>query len=270
VVNWLSLFQQIAQEIYHAAEPLLGSEKANERMSRGAGGDVTKYIDSLAENIVIQTLQAEQVSCILVSEECGTMRIGADTNNFVVLDSIDGTTNATRGIPFVSTSIAHASGNYLSDIDVALVKDLNQGIEFSAIKDNGAYKERELLRLPSVSVLERAIIAIHLTPKKKIPMLINSTSPLISQAHKIRNLGSTALEICYVASGALDAFIDLGGLARVTDIAAAYLILKEAGGISATPLGTELNLPLKVSSRASFISASTQTLLDEIIQKIEC
>lgn len=274
MVNWLCLFQKIAREIYRAAEPLLGTEQANKRMSYGAGGDITKYIDSLAEKIVIHGLQAEQVSCILISEECGKMKIGAGTNDFVVLDSIDGTTNATRGIPFVSTSIAHAAGSHLRDVDVALVKDLNQGIEFSAIKDQHAYidrtNHRELLIPSSTSNLEKAIVAIHLAPKEKIPMLINSTSPIVSQAHKIRYLGSTALEICYVASGALDAFLDLGGIARVTDIAASYLILKEAGGISTTLQGIELNLPLKVSARTSFISASNQNLLDELIRKLKC
>ncbi|UCH37231.1 MAG: hypothetical protein JSV76_05990 [Candidatus Bathyarchaeota archaeon] len=273
MVNWLSLFQNIAQEIHRAAAPLLGTEQANKRISHGAGGDVTKYIDSLAEKIVIHELQAEHVSCNLISEECGVMKMGARTQDFVVLDSIDGTTNATRDIPFVSTSIAHASGPSLSDVDVALVKDLNRGVEFSACKGQHAFIDRmntkERLTPSSTCTLEKAIVSIHLTPKGKIPMLINSLYSIVSQAYKIRNLGSTALEICYVASGALDAFLDLGGIARVTDIAAGYLILKEAGGITATPFGVDFNLPLKVTARTSLIAVSNQKLLDELTDKLK-
>ena len=133
MVNWLKLFQEISKEIRKEVKPFLGSEKAREVVGRGAGGDATKYIDTLSEDVVIRMLEAQGISCILISEECGTKKICEGGCDYVVLDSIDGTTNATRNIPFVSTSIAHAKGSSLLDVDVALVKDISQDLNLSLI-----------------------------------------------------------------------------------------------------------------------------------------
>ena len=121
MVDWLKLFQEIADKIQREARPLFGSEKAAESMGRGAGGDISKYVDTLAEDIVVKTLEAEKISCTLITEESGKLEIGGGGESHVVIDSIDGTTNAIRGIPFVATCLAHASGSRLSDVDVGLV-----------------------------------------------------------------------------------------------------------------------------------------------------
>ena len=265
MTDWLSLFQEISKEIYSKVKPFFGSEKAKEAIGRGAGGDLTKFIDLLAEEIVIEHLEARDISCILISEECGMRKIGKGEENYVVLDSIDGTTNATRNIPFVSTSIAHASHCYLNTVDVGLVKDLYQNIEFTATKGKGAFKDGEPLRPSTVDSVEKAILAIDLGPKEKLSELMNQLLPILSRTFKIRHLGSTALEMCYVSSGALDVFLDLRGLVRATDLAAAYLILKESGGLTITPTGEELDMPLQANARASFISAANKILCNEIL-----
>lgn len=265
MTDWLRLFQEIADEIRREAQPLFGSEKAAEAMGRGAGGDVSKYVDTLAENIVVKTLEAEKIPCMLITEESGKLKISGGGESYVVLDSIDGTTNATRDIPFVSTCLAHATGSRLSDVDVGLVKDLYQNVNFTAIKGKGAHRAGKLLSPSTVSSLGRAIIAINLAPKEKLPELIERISPILCRSLKIRHLGSTALEVCYVASGALDVFLDPGGLTRATDLAAAYLVLKEAGGISVTSSGEKLDMSLRASARAAFISGANQALCNEIL-----
>ena len=269
MVDWLKLFQEIADEIRQDVKPFFGSEKAREDMGRGAGGDTTKYVDFLAEEIVVRTLEAGEVPCTLISEECGTRRIGRGGADYVVLDGIDGTTNSTRNIPFVSTSIARSTGNRLGDVDVALVKDLYRDLDYTAIRGKGAFEEGKPLHVSNINSLERAIVAVNLTPRERLPGQINRISPVLFKALKFRQLGSTALEVCYVATGALDAFIDVEGLARATDLAAANLILKEAGGITVTSLGEELDMPLRTSARLPFVSAANKTLCSEILSYLK-
>lgn len=265
MTDWLRLFQEISEKIYLEVKPIFGSEKAREVMGRGAGGDISKYVDLLAEEIVVKALEAEDISCILISEECGMRKIGKGSGSYVVLDSIDGTTNATRSIPFVSTSLAHAAHGHLNAVDVALVRDLYHGIEFTALKGKGALEEGKPLHPSTVDSLEEAIVAVDLGPREKLPELLNLVLPILRRTLKIRHLGSTALEVCYVASGALDVFLDLRGLTRATDLAAAHLILKESGGLTVTPMGRELDMPLRADARSSFISTANKALCSEIL-----
>ena len=139
MVDWLKLFQGAATEIRREAQPLFGSAKAKESQGRGAGGDVTRFVDALAEDIVLKTLIDNHVPCILVSEERGTQQVHGGGNDYVVLDGIDGTTNALQRVPFSATSIAHATGPTLEDVDVGLVMDLNSGATFKAQRGKGAH-----------------------------------------------------------------------------------------------------------------------------------
>ncbi len=269
MTDWLRLFHQFSEKIYQEVKPIFGSEKAREVVGRGVGGDLSKYIDLVAEEIVVKALEAEDISCILISEECGIRKIGRDSESYVILDSIDGTNNATRGIPFVSTSLAHASHDNLNAVDVALVRDLYRGVEFTALKGQGALEEGKPLHLSTIDSLEEAIVALDLGPKEKLPELLNLALPVLRKAFKIRHLGSTALEICYVASGALDVFLDLRGLTRATDLAAAHLILKESGGLIVTPMAKELDMPLRADSRSSLIATTNKVLCSEILNCVK-
>lgn len=266
--SWLRLFQEISEEIRREVKPIFGSSKASETIGEGAGGDVTKYIDLLAEKIVVDSLESKHISCTLISEECGIRRIGKGGESYVILDSIDGTTNATRRIPFVSTSIAHAVKDKLCSVDVALVKDLYNDIEFTAIKGEGALHDGKHIHPSTIKSLGKAIIATSLISKKKRQDSIYYISPILNKILKIRHLGSTALEVCYVASGSLEAFIDLMGITRATDIAAAYLILKESGGLTITLTGQELNILLKTNARVPFISTANKEICKEIIDRL--
>lgn len=269
MVDWLKLFQQIANQIQREAQPLFGSEKAAEAMGRGAGGDISKYVDTLAEDIVVETLKAEKIQCTLITEESGKLEINGGGESHIVLDSIDGTTNATRGIPFVATCLAHASGSRLSDVDVGLVRDLYQNADFTAVKGKSAYREGRPLKTSTVSSLGRAIIAINLAPRERMPELMEQIFPVLCGSLKVRQLGSTALEVCYIGSGSLDVFLDSVGLTRATDLAAAYLVLREAGGIAVAMSGEELDMPLRANASAAFIVAANQALCSEVLRYLK-
>lgn len=267
VVDWLRLFEDAAWEIGERVTPLFGSEAAGKAYSRGAGGDVSKEVDLLAEETVIKTLEDSGVSCVLVSEECGVKRLGAgESSGYVVLDGIDGTTNAVHGLPFVATSLAFAEGPHLQDVRMGLVMDYSSNVIFHAEKERGAFREEKRLITSSVTDLHDAIISFEVGDPRERKDQMQSLLPILANAKKIRILGSTALELCYTASGALDAFIDVRTVARATDLAAAHLILAEAGGLSVTPAGRPLDLTLKATATTALIAAANPRLSKNILE----
>ena len=267
MTDWLNTLKACSKKIRKEVLPLFGSADAAIGFGIGAGGDVMKKIDLAAEKALINTLQDLDVSCTLISEESGVKEIGSQPSNFyVTTDPVDGTTNAVRGIPFIATSIAVSKAPYLKDVEAALVSDIIHDITYMAKRDHGAFKNEKRIQASSTSTLEKAVIGIDLSTVKKKEYITPLTMVLEKTKH-FRHLGANALELCYVADGTTDAFIDLRGKLRVTDIAAAYLILREAGGIMVTLEGKELNAPLTTTQRVSFIAAAN-TLLYETIKKL--
>lgn len=227
-------------------------------------------IDVLAEEIVLKVLEDRGVSCVLVSEECGIKKLGeGESIGYVIIDGIDGTTNAVQGLPFVATSLAFAEGPHLKDVKMGLVMDFSRDTIFHAEKGRGAFQDDKRLKTSSVTTLRNAVISFELGYQCDREKQIRSLTPLLVNSKKIRFLGSTALELCYIASGALDAFIDVRGAARATDLAAAQLILAEAGGLSVTSIGHPLNITLKATSKVSIISTSTLLLCNNILEKLK-
>jgi len=233
----------------------------------GAGGDVMKKIDLVAEKALIATLEDHSVSCTLISEETGIKKVGPEPSEFyITTDPLDGTTNALRGIPFVATSIAVSKVPNLQGVETALVADLFHDVTFIAQKGQGALRNGERIKPSSTSSLDEAVIGVDFNTLK-IKELVTRLAALLERTKHLRHLGANALEICYVADGTIDAFLDLRGKLRVTDIAAAYLILQEAGGLMVTPEGTEMSIPLAPTQRVSFIATANRPLY-ELIRKL--
>ncbi len=269
VVDWLRLFKDTAWKIRNRVTPLFGHESAGTTYSKGAGGDVSTAIDLLAEETVIETLEDHEVSCVLVSEECGVKRLGTgESRGYVIIDGVDGTTNAVHGLPFVATSLAYAEGPRLQDVQVGLVMDLTRSLIFHAVKKKGAFRGATRLKTSSVINLEDAIISFEVGQPRNRERQVQKLRNILAHAKKIRILGSTALELCYTAAGTLDAFIDVRGYARATDLAAANLILAEAGGLSVTPAGCTLNLPLKATATTALLAAANSRLCKNLRKRL--
>jgi myo-inositol-1(or 4)-monophosphatase len=85
---------------------------------------------------------------------------------------------------------------------------------------------------------------------------------MTEKAEKVRCLGSMALDMCYVASGAASALVDLrDGLARPLDISAGKLILEEAGGITADGRGVTIDeLPVDLETRTDLLASANRRI----------
>jgi myo-inositol-1(or 4)-monophosphatase len=248
--------------LYHTAE-------AGKGFGIGAGGDTKKKIDLAAEKALLDTVREYNVSCMLVSEESGTQQIGAKSSKYLLTaDPLDGTTNALRGLPFMATSLAVSQKPYLKEIEVALVYDLIHGVTYTAELGHGAFRNGETIRPSKQISLEDAIIGVDLNTFKA-KQIVKQMIHVLEETKHVRHFGANALEICYVADGSTDAFIDIRGKLRVTDVAAAQLILREAGGIITTPDDKTLDASLDAAQRLSFIAVANKTLHEAILKLLK-
>jgi myo-inositol-1(or 4)-monophosphatase len=268
-MDWLKIIQECSQKIRKEALTLYGSPEAAVGFGVGAGGDTSKKIDLAAEKALIDCLNKHEISCTLVSEEAGTKQIGSQPSEFyVTTDPVDGTTNAVRGLPFIATVIAVSRRPWLRDVETALVSDLVHDITYTAQKNGGAFKNGERIKPSETSEIADAVIGVDLNTFR-IEELLTKLEGLFRVGKHFRHFGANALEICYVADGSTDAFIDIRGKLRVTDMVASYLILREAGGIMVSPDGSELNVPLAPTQRLSFIAASNRRIYEAIREALK-
>jgi len=264
LVDWPTVLNTCSESMKKQVRPLFGSTEARIAFGVGAGGDIQKQIDIVAERALIQTLQEHSVSCTLISEESGVKKIGSLPSQFyVTTDPVDGSTNAVRGLPFIDISIAISKKPMLDSIETALVSDVLWDVTYTAVKGKGAYRNGRRIKPSETAELEEAVIGVDFS-NFKARQAVNRLIRVLEKTRHLRHLGANALEICYVADGTIDAFVDIRGKLRVTDIAAAQLVLREAGGIMTTPRGDKLNVPLTATQRVSFIATANKSIYDAI------
>jgi myo-inositol-1(or 4)-monophosphatase len=263
-LNWLEILLECSYKMRKETLKLYGSPKAAISFGVGAGGDNSKRIDLAAEKALIDCLSKYEISCTLVSEEAGTKKIGFGyPEYYVVTDPVDGTTNAIRGVPFCANVIAVSKSPFLKDVETAIVHDIIHNVIYSAQKNKGAFRNGEKIKTSKKSEITDAVIGIDFNTIN-IEKLVNKLKRLLKITNHFRHFGANALEVCYVAEGITDAFIDIRGKLRVTDIVASYLILKEAGGTILSPEGNELDIPLEATQRLSFVAASNMSIYNSI------
>ncbi len=270
----IDLLKKIALNVYNAIHPILGLKEASEKAQKGAGGDISMRIDIIAEDVIINTIENENVSILLISEEIGEKYIGdkrkaIESQNILIVDPVDGSNNAVRGIPYCSVSIAYAKGKNIGDIKKAVVLDLVSKDIYWSIKGEGAYLNANKIHVSDLDLSDKSFFELNL-PKKNAFKNVERLKPIIQQFHRIRILGSSALTLCQVASGSMEAFINLRESNRLVDVAAGYLILKEAGGKFFSIKGVDFDLELSIKTKFPFIACNANLesfLKEELIQK---
>jgi fructose-1,6-bisphosphatase/inositol monophosphatase family enzyme len=270
----IDFLKQIAIKVFNAVNPLLGTKEAAKKNRRGAGGDISMEIDLVAENTIIDSLETANVNILLISEELGEKYIGdvdeaKENQNVLIVDPLDGSNNAARGVPYCSISIAFAVGNRMNDIIKAVVLNLNTKDIYWAEKGRGAYLNDSQIQVSNLDITEKCFFELNL-PMKNLMKNLQELSPLIKKFYRMRILGSTALTLCQIARGSMDAFINLRPSNRLVDIAAGLLILREAGGKFFSIEGTEINDDLSIESKFPFIACNKNLgtfLKDEFVNK---
>ncbi len=240
-----------AEAVSESIRKMVGDPASGTVMQMGADGTPTKSIDGRAEEAVIGVLERSGVSFAILSEEMGRKEIGDDPKYFLHLDPLDGTFNAISGIPFYSVSI-YISGRSCS---FGYVFDLAHSVKFYAERGRGAWTEgagtKSRLAVSTTPTLrDFSVSAYTLRP---------NTGRIVSLGdviRRIRTLGSTSLELCLVASGRLDAFVDLRGGLRLVDVAAGSLIVEEAGGVVTDDRGDLIKFNGDMWQKAEFLASN--------------
>jgi myo-inositol-1(or 4)-monophosphatase len=142
----------------------------------------------------------------------------------VVIDPIDGSLNAKRGVPFFSVSIAVAEGETMGDVHFAYVYDFGTDEEWIGERGAGATVNGE----PLGAIRPKDTIEILSFEATRTPLVARDAPKVAELAYRLRVMGSLALSLSHLAAGRVDAVCSLKP-ARSVDIAAAQLFVREVG-----------------------------------------
>lgn len=269
-INWLKIFSICKEKIWSNISPYIKTSfELQPDLGKGAGGDSIKLVDLAAERAIIKTFMDHEITFTMISEESGTKKFEGKSQHFyVTIDPIDGTTNLVHEIPFYCSSIAISTKPMLSSVNVGMVIDFVHNNTYFAEKGLGAYCNGKKIMPSNCSIFEDAIIGLDLNDAKNndfIPKIIN----LLTEIKHIRHLGANALEICYVADGKIEAFVDIRGKLRTTDLAASYLLLKESGGLLTNLENIPLEAKLDPKKRINFIASGNTKINERILNLLK-
>jgi len=243
------------------------AERVKETGTRGEGGDRTLLIDEAAEDVVFAELQklhdAGARFCAL-SEERGVVHFGSEDVR-VVIDPIDGSVNAKRGISHHALSVAVAEGTTMADVTFGFVQDFGPDEEWYAHRGQGAYLDGVRL---DPSLEERRtrdgkleVLGIESADPRWV---VQSADELAATAHRLRAIGAMAVTLCQVAAARFDAMASLKR-SRAVDVAAAQLIVREAGGeVAFIAFDDPLAAPLDIEPHSPIIAARTPEGLESV------
>jgi myo-inositol-1(or 4)-monophosphatase len=226
----------------------------------GAAGDKTYPVDKRAEDIIISGLDDSGESLTIISEEVGIKEIRGGGKR-VLIDPVDGSRNAISGIPFYCTSIAVADGDTLRDIESAYVVNLVNGDEFWAEKGREAFLNgKRIFTQENDELYLIAYEAQH--PSNDIPKI----TPLLFKSRKTRCLGATALDLAYLAFGAISIFVT-PSFSRSFDFASGWLLVREAGGIFTDINGNPIeNLEISLKRSSSLLASGNAKLHEKALR----
>jgi myo-inositol-1(or 4)-monophosphatase len=268
-VDWQQLLLECKTNIQTSIKPCLRTLKGPQpNLGVGAGGDIMKPVDLAAETAIIDTLLQHKISFTLISEESGIREYGTSPKEcYLCVDPIDGTTNLTRGLSFYASSLAVSQKPELAEVYAGMVVDLFHNETYIALKDKGAYCNGERIKTSKNQLLNEAVIGLDLNAyKSKLNMEIAAN--LIENIRHTRHFGANALEVCFVAAGLTDAFIDLRNKIRTTDVAAGFLIVKEAGGIITDQENKQVNVKLDPKQTLSFVASANAEIHQKILRLV--
>ena len=264
--DWLTFCREATAAVDGALAELPTRLEREPVVGDGEGGDETTAIDAAAENAVVallEKLHSEGAEFSLVSEELGERSFGSDALR-IVLDPIDGSLNAKRGIPFFSISIAVADGPAMKDVFFGYVFDFGTHEEWTARRGEGAFLNGAALEGPGPKD-EIEVLSLEAT---RTDLVAERVADMVGFAYRTRVMGSLALSLCHLAAGRVDAVCSLKP-ARSVDIAAAQLLVRERGLAidlpEAPPFG---DAPLDLAARSRLVAAGTGELCAELYGRL--
>jgi myo-inositol-1(or 4)-monophosphatase len=263
--DWLGFCRRAAGAARDAVQAYATTAERGVETGRGEGGDTAYVIDRASEDAIFAEIEGLGEPVTAVSEERGEVQIAGGGELRIVIDPVDGSLNAKRGLPFACVSIAIASGARMGDVEIGWVAELDPriseggeprpGRDWWAVKGEGAFRDGEPLPRLQPGTLE--VLGLETARPELVAAAASSIAAV--QARRIRALGSVAMTLCLVAAGQLDGMLSLRPI-RSVDAAAAQLLVTEAGGAVAFPAADDLSLEM----RSPVLAAREQKLLEHL------
>jgi myo-inositol-1(or 4)-monophosphatase len=266
--DWLGLCRRAVTGLQDmlAASPTT-AERAVETGTRGSGGDRTLEIDDSAERLVfdeLDRLRDEGYQFTAISEERGEIDYG-DSGIRVIIDPIDGSLNAKRGVSHYALSIAVADGDTMADVVFGFVYDFGPSEQWWAWRGRGAWLDG--MRLDTTLGERRGrdgrleVLGIESADPRWVAASIDS---LVDTAYRLRALGTIAASLCQVAGARFDGMVSLRR-SRGVDAAAGQLIVRESGGVVSFPWCDDpLGAPLDATPSSPVIAARSVQALAQL------
>jgi myo-inositol-1(or 4)-monophosphatase len=258
LTDWLELCRAAVADVKTVLTEMPDRDERERPVGQGKGGDVTAALDEAAETAVLKHFELDDAK--IVSEEIGFKGEGRYT---VLVDPIDGSQNAERGIPYFGLSVAVAEGDTIDDVFFGYVYDFGAKEEWRAVRGEGAFLDDRPLTTGPKDFIE--VLAIEATRAALVHERLRVLAPLTD---RVRVMGAQAISYCHLAAGRTDAVAVLRPT-RAVDFAAGQLLIRERGYCIALPDGPELGAhPLDLGSRSRAVAAGNEDLCRQLAEAL--
>ncbi|HKV85382.1 MAG TPA: inositol monophosphatase family protein [Ktedonobacterales bacterium] len=243
-------------------------------------GEMTRAFDANAERIALDVAREYLGAFRLLSEEAGALTVGKSPRWTLVLDPCDGSNNFKRGIRSVGFAVAALPADAPLDPDLveyAFCGDIFTGSAYVAARGQGTLLDGRPIHCSPVTELRYTTLGVNLgrarTPETQTPdpesgrPMAELVWRLVTNASTIRRVGATVLDLCYVAQGAYDAYVDLRTRLTPENFMAPALVLREAGGLLTGPRGEPLG-EVEFTRPYSVLAAANPTLLGALLETL--
>ncbi|MCU0566942.1 MAG: inositol monophosphatase [Oculatellaceae cyanobacterium Prado106] len=226
----LETYLNIASEAAIAGGIILKAYQGHLRDIRSKSehpGDLVTEADRAADAAVIEVLQRHVPDHSILTEESGRQD-GSSAKYLWAIDPLDGTTNYVHRYPFFATSVALL----INEVpQVGAIYDPTHDELFLAATGMGATCNRRPIRVSSTKALEQSFLGTYLgfDQPERMGERLQRVTHLMGHTQGIRQLGSSAMDLAYVACGRSDGYWQWQGLS-VWDVAAGVVLVREAGG----------------------------------------
>lgn len=234
---------------------------------KNAKGHIVKAFDIAADQAARNYLEQAHIDGLLETEEGEPYKLGREKPNWrIVIDPVDGSDNFVKGLPLSAFSCAVLRMDALlapDNVEAGIVAPVEGGPPFQASRHKGAKRGETILRTSEKRKLKDSIISIelnHLAPPRWL-------SRVMEKAAGVRSYGCASRALALVASGAIDAHIDIRDRLTAESYLAGALLVLEAGGCVVAPDGSPLAGVRTLTDRHSLIAAASNDLAGEIVQE---
>ncbi|MBD3308828.1 hypothetical protein GF339_20650, partial [candidate division KSB3 bacterium] len=231
------IYRQVAEYLLTTGQQEMDVVQVNPK------GDRTKAFDYKTEEMILAYFDAHLPYPVnVLTEERGEVSLGSGSPEYtIIIDPVDGSDNYTRHLGMTGFSVAAIpAGEALTieNVQYGFVGHIFLDKIFTCEKGKGAYCNDQRLTTSGETDLRKAIVSVYALGAD--PALLDRIYPLLQQMTTLRCFGSSAYEVCQIAAGGLDGYVDVRDLCTAENFIAAAMMVQEAGGVVTDVRGESL------------------------------